>query len=258
MIKFIENIGYYSILVFTNIGLLSILTFNAFRAILKAPNYIPQIVEQFIYIGRRSLVLVLVISVFAGLAIGVEVGFQLTGFTPHWMAGGLILRTILIDIGPLSLGIALSGRVSAGIASELGTMKITEQIDALRSFAIDPVEYLITPRLIAAMVVIPTLLIFSNFTSIFFAYYSCYMTMNLSWHAFIKGLRFSFDFKDVIISLIKAFTFGIAIVISGAFYGLNSQRGAKGVGKATTQAVVLASIMVFILSYIVSLIMFYI
>ncbi len=258
MKKFIENIGFNSILIFTNIGIFSILTYNAFRAILKAPGYIPQIVEQFIYIGRKSLVLVLVISVFVGLAIGVEVGFQMTGFTPHWMAGGLILRTILIDIGPLTLGLALSGRISAGIASELGTMKVTEQIDALRSFAIDPVEYLISPRLIAAMFAVPTLLLFSNFTSIFFGYYSCHMIISLSWNAFVKGLRFSFDFKDIIISLIKAFTFGIAIVLSGAYYGLNSQRGAKGVGKATTQAVVLASIMVFILSYVVSLIMFYI
>ena len=258
MKKLIENIGAYTISAFAKIGSISILTFRALTAMLKAPKYIPQIVEQFIYIGRRSLVLVIVISVFVGLAIGVEVGFQMTGFTPHWMAGGLILRTILIDIGPLTLGLVLSGRISAGIASELGTMKVTEQIDALRSFAIDPVEYLVTPRLIAAMFAVPTLLIFSNFISVYFGYYSCHMTINLSWNAFVKGLRFSYNFKDIIISLIKAFTFGIAIVISGAFYGLNSQRGAKGVGRATTQAVVLASIMVFILSYLVSLIMFYI
>ena len=254
----IENIGAYTISAFTKIGKIAILTYQSLISILKAPKYIPQIVEQFIYIGRRSLVLVIVISIFVGLAIGVEVGFQMTGFTPHWMAGGLILRTILIDIGPLTLGLVLSGRISAGIASELGTMKVTEQIDALRSFAIDPVEYLVTPRLIAAMFAVPTLLIFSNFISVYFGYYSCHMTISLSWNAFVKGLRFSYNFKDIIISLIKAFTFGVAIVISGAFYGLNSQRGAKGVGRATTQAVVLASIMVFILSYLVSLIMFYI
>ncbi|HKJ82081.1 MAG TPA: ABC transporter permease [Ignavibacteriaceae bacterium] len=257
MKKLIENIGAYTISVFTKIGTITILIYQSLISILKAPKYIPQIVEQFIYIGRRSLVLVIVISIFVGLAIGIEVGFQMTGFTPHWMAGGLILRTILIDIGPLTLGLVLSGRISAGIASELGTMKVTEQIDALRSLAIDPVEYLVTPRLIAAMFAVPTLLIFSNFISVYFGYYSCHMTINLSWNAFVKGLRFSYNSKDIIISLIKAFTFGIAIVISGAFYGLNSQRGAKGVGRATTQAVVLASIMVFILSYLVSLIMFY-
>ncbi|MFA3781614.1 MlaE family ABC transporter permease [Melioribacteraceae bacterium 4301-Me] len=258
MKKLIENIGAYTISAFTKIGKIAILTYQSFISIYKAPKYIQQIVEQFIYIGRRSLVLVIVISIFVGLAIGVEVGFQMTEFTPHWTAGGLILRTILIDIGPLTLGLVLSGRVSAGVASELGTMKVTEQIDALRSFAIDPVEYLVTPRLIAAMFAVPTLLIFSNFISIYFGYYSCRMTINLTWNAFVKGLRFSYNFKDIIISLIKAFTFGVAIVVSGAFYGLNSQRGAKGVGKATTQAVVLASIMVFILSYLVSLIMFYI
>lgn len=258
MYNFFVKIGEQTEKVFAELGQIAIMTFKSFASMRNAHNYVSQIVEQFIYIGRRSLVLVIVVSVFVGLAIGVEVGFQITEFTPHWMAGGLILRTILIDIGPLTLGLVLSGRISAGIASELGSMKVTEQIDALRSFAIDPVEYLITPRLIAAMFAVPTLLIFSNFISIYFGYYSCHMTISLTWYAFVKGLRYSFNFKDVIISLIKAFTFGIAIVISGAFYGLNSQRGAKGVGKATTQSVVLASIMVFILSYLVSLIMFYI
>ena len=258
MKKIISNIGSYSILAFTNIGILALMMFRAVASIKKAPKFVPQIVEQFVYIGRKSLVLVIVTSIFIGLAIGVEVGFQMTGFTPHWMAGGLILRTILIDLGPITLGLVLSGRISAGIASELGTMKVTEQIDALRSFAIDPVEFLILPRLIAALFAVPALLIFSNFTSIFFGYYSCHMTISLPWASFVKGLRFSYNFNDVIISLIKAFIFAIVIVISGSFFGLNSQRGAKGVGKATTQAVVWASIMVFVLDYVVSLIMFYI
>jgi len=257
MKNFFVYIGSFAIVVFTDMGTFTIMTFDSFMSIRKAPDYIPQIVEQFVYMCRKSLLLVIVTSVFIGLAIGVEVGFQMTGFTPHWMAGGLILRTILIDLGPITLGLVLSGRISAGIASELGTMKITEQIDALRSFAIDPVEYLISPPLIAAMFAVPTLLVFSNFISIFFGYYSSHLTIDLSWDAFVKGLRYSFNFTDVMISLVKAFIFGIIIVISGSYFGLNSQRGAKGVGRATTMAVVWASTMVFILNYLVSVTMFY-
>jgi phospholipid/cholesterol/gamma-HCH transport system permease protein len=243
---------------FTEVGRAAIMTFNALAAIRKTRNYVQQIVEQFIQIGRRSLPLVLVTSVFVGLAIGVQVGFQMTGFTPHWMAGGMILRTLLIDLGPITIGLVLSGRISAGVAAELGTMKVTEQIEALRGFGIDPIEYLITPRLIAAMFAVPTLLVFSNFTAIIASYYSCHMTISLSWNEFVQGMRYSFYPSDLETSLIKGFVFGIVIVISGSFFGLNSQRGAKGVGTAATMAVVWASIAVFVLDYLISAILFYI
>jgi phospholipid/cholesterol/gamma-HCH transport system permease protein len=258
MRQLVTNIGSNSIIIVTNIGKVTIMFVKILIAIRKFPQYISQIVEQFVSIGRKSLILVVITSVFVGLAIGVEIGFQMTGFTPHWTAGGLILRTILIDLGPITLGLVLSGRISAGIASELGTMKVTEQIEALRSCAIDPIEFLIMPRLIAGMVSVPVLLIFSNFISILFAYFSCDMTINLSWVAFVKGLRYSYNFNDVLISLIKAFIFGITIVFSGSYFGLNSQRGAKGVGKATTNSVVWSSILVFVFDYVVSLIMFYV
>lgn len=258
MTQLVTNIGSNFIIIVSNLGKATIMFMKTFFAIRKFHKFIPQIVEQFVSIGRKSLILVLVTSVFIGLAIGVEIGFQITGFTPHWTAGGLILRTILIDLGPITLGLVLSGRISAGIASELGTMKVTEQIDALRSFAIDPIEFLLMPRLIAGMVSVPVLLIFSNFISILFGYYSCDMTINLSWAAFVKGLRFSYNFNDVLISLIKSFIFGIIIIFSGSYFGLNSQHGAKGVGKATTHAVVWSSILVFVFDYVVSLIMFYI
>jgi len=238
-------------------GSLTIMTFKSFIAIRKAPNYINQIIEQFIYIGRESLPIVLLTSTFIGLAMGVQIGIQMTGFTPHWMAGGLVLRTMLIDIGPVMLGLILAGRVSAGIAAELGTMKVTEQIDALRSFAIDPIEYLITPRLIAAMFAVPTLLVFANLVGVLAGYFSTYLSIDLSWAAFVKGMRYFFYIKDVETSIIKSFLFGIVIVIFGAFYGLNSLRGAKGVGKATTLAVVWASVVILILDYLVSAVLFF-
>ncbi|HQT90917.1 MAG TPA: ABC transporter permease [Candidatus Kryptobacter bacterium] len=243
---------------FAEVGLAGIMTFQAFAAIRKTRNYTTQIVEQFIHIGRKSLPLIIVTSTFVGLAIGVQVGFQMTGFTPHWMAGGMILRTILIDLGPITIGLVLSGRISAGVAAELGTMKVTEQVEALRSFGIDPIDYLIMPRLVAAMFAVPVLLVYSNFIAMIPSYYSCHMTIGLSWNEFTQGMRYSFYAGDLDTSLIKGFVFGIVIVISGSFFGLNSQRGAKGVGTAATQAVVWASVSVFILDYLISAILFYI
>ncbi len=239
---------------FTQVGQATIMSARSFAAIRRARNYVPQIVEQFIHIGRRSLPLVLTTSLFVGLAIGVQVGFQMNGFTPHWMAGGMILRTILIDLGPITLGLVLAGR----IAAELGTMKVTEQIEALRSFAIDQIEYLVTPRLIAAVVAVPTLLVFFNFTAMVASFFSCHMTIDLSWNGFVQGMRSSFYLGDLEASLIKAFVFGIVIVMSGSYFGLNSQRGAKGVGNAATMAVVWASVSVFVLDYLISAILFYV
>ena len=243
---------------FTELGGMSIMTFKAFAAARRASNFVPQIIDQFIQIGRKSLALVVVTSLFMGLAIGVQVGFQMTGFTPHWMAGGMILRTILIDLGPITIGLVLAGRISAGIAAELGTMKVTEQVDALRSFAIDPIGYLVTPRLVAAMFSVPALLVFSNFTAILSSYFSCHITINLSWNEFVQGMRYSFYVSDLETSLIKSLVFGIVLVMLGSYFGLNSQRGAKGVGTATTLAVVWASVSVFVLDYVVSAILFYV
>jgi len=252
-----DEIGSTAETFFTEVGRAAIMTFKAFAALRKVRNYAQQIIEQFFQIGRRSLPLVLVTSVFVGLAIGVQVGFQMTGFTPHWMAGGMILRTILIDLGPITIGLVLSGRISAGAAAELGSMKVTEQIEALRSFGIDPIEYLIMPRLVAAMFAVPSLLVYSNVTAIIASYFSCHMTIGLSWNEFVQGMRYSFYASDLETSLIKGFVCGIVIVISGSFFGLNSQRGAKGVGTAATQAVVWASVSVFILDYLISAILFY-
>jgi phospholipid/cholesterol/gamma-HCH transport system permease protein len=243
---------------FTEVGRAGIMTFKAFAAMRKMRSYSTQIVEQFIHIGRKSLPLIFVTSTFVGLAIGVQVGFQMTGFTPHWMAGGMILRTILIDLGPITIGLVLSGRISAGVAAELGTMKVTEQVEALRSFGIDPIDYLIMPRLVAAMFAVPALLVYANFTAMIASYFSCHMTINLTWNEFVQGMRYSFYAGDLDTSLIKGFVFGIVIVLSGSFFGLNSQRGAKGVGTAATRAVVWASVSVFILDYLISAILFYI
>ncbi len=242
---------------FTELGGISIMVFKAFAAIRIRHNFIPQIIEQFILIGKKSLPLVVVTSAFMGLAIGVQVGFQMTGFTPHWIAGGMILRTILIDLGPITIGLVLSGRISAGIAAELGTMKVTEQVDALRSFAIDPIGYLVTPRLIAAIFSVPALLVFSNSIAILLSYVSCNMTIHITWNEFVQGMRYSFYVSDLMTSLIKSLVFGVVLISLGAYFGLNCQRGAKGVGSATTLAVVWASVSVFVLDYVISTIVFY-
>ncbi len=256
--KYIEIFGRESISVIEGYGRLSIMLFHAFSSIRKFHLYINQIIEQFVYIGRRSFPIVVITSIFIGLALGVQIGTQMSPLTPAWIEGGLILRSMLLEMGPIIIGLILAGRVAAGIAAEIGTMRVTEQIDALRSFAIDPVEYLVMPRLVAAMIAVPILLVFADLFGIFAGFVSSYFTINMTWVEFLKGMQHSFHVGDVFASLIKGFIFGIIIVIFGSFFGYYSKRGAMGVGKATTLAVVWASVEVLMLDYVISAIMFFI
>jgi len=258
MKKRITELGEKTIHVINSVGRLVILLFDSFVAIKHAPSYTKEIVEQFIIIGRRSLIIVLFTSVFIGMAMGVQIGMQKTAITPNWILGGLILRSMVFELGPVIMGLILAGRIAAGIAAEIGTMKVTEQIDALRSFALNPIEILVMPRLIAAIFAVPILLIFADFVGISFSFVAAYFTVNLSWADFVKGMRHDFLLSDVIAGQIKGLIFGIIIVLFGSFFGFNSQRGAKGVGHATTFAVVIASISILVLDYIISSIAFYV
>jgi len=258
MKKFLVMVGQNTISFFEGYGNLTIMAAEAFWAIRKMPQYTQQIFDQFIYIGRRSLPIVMVTSVFVGLALGVQIGTQMSSSTPPWVEGGLILRSILLEMGPIIIGLILSGRVASGIASELGAMKVTEQIDALRVLAIDPIEFLVMPRLIAAMIAVPVLLVFADATGILAGYISSHFTIHLTWEGFVKGMRHVFNERDVYTSLIKALIFGIVIIVFGSFFGLNSQRGAKGVGRATTLAVVWSSVEILALDYIISAVLFFV
>jgi phospholipid/cholesterol/gamma-HCH transport system permease protein len=258
MRKFFEKLGPFAYFFISEYGRLAIMLGRAFVAIRKAPLYLKPIVDQFHYIGRKSFPIVLITSAFIGLALGVQIGTQMNPYTPHWMEGGLILRSMLLEMGPILIGLILSGRVAAGISAELGTMKVTEQLDALRSFAIDPIEFLVMPRLIAAMFAVPVLLVFADVTGILAGFFSSHFAINLSWEGFVKGMRYDFHVSDVITSLIKSYIFGIVIVIFGSFFGINSKRGAKGVGQATTLAVVWSSVAVLMLDYLISAVLYFV
>lgn len=258
MQKIFIHTGHLTVSFFQAYGKLTIMFFRSFVAMRKIPFYIPQIIEQFIDIGRHSLPIIAITSTFIGLVLGVQIGTQISSTTPPWVEGGLILRSILLEMGPVVTGLVLSGRVASGIASELGAMKVTEQIDALRTMAIDPVEFLVMPRLIAGMIAVPVLLVFADTFATLSGFVSSYFTIDLNWNGFVKGMRHVFDATDVYTSLIKALIFGMVIITMGSFFGLNSKRGAKGVGASTTLAVVWASIEVLVLDYIISATLYFI
>ncbi len=250
--KLTIKVGKSTISFFSSIGDLALMSFKTASALKKAPTYMEQVVKSFNYVGINSLPLLLTSAVFMGLVVGLQVGMGSGPLTPPWVEGGIIIKLVLLEMGPIVFGLLLAGRISAGIAAETGEMNVTEQIDALRTSAIDPVEYIVMPRLLAGIIAIPLLIVWGDLISIFFGFVSTHFITGLSWPGYVKGMRGGFHSTDMYTSIIKGFVFGIIITQFGCYFGINARHGAKGVGRATTNAVIWASIILIIVDYLLS------
>jgi len=161
--------------------------------------------------------------------------------------GSLVGKTMILELGPVLTGLALSGRVGANIAAEIGTMKVTEQVDALETLAYDPNAYLVVPRVIAGALMFPAVVLLANGLGVVAGWATSLALLDMSSPEFVKGLRLFFETWDVWFAVIKAVTFGITVTSVGCFFGLHTAGGAAGVGRATTQAVVISSMIILVL-----------
>jgi len=212
----------------------------------------PRMVEHANDIGYGSLFIVLLISGFAGGVTALQTGYQFTGAYPLYIAGGLIGETVILELGPVMTGLILAGRIGARYAAELGTMRVTEQIDALESLGRSPVTHLLLPRCIAGMLVIPALVMFSNATGFLVGWLAAKQSLGITNAEFIYGARYFFRPFDLWYSLIKAFCFAVAVTVIPCYIGFYTQQGAEGVGRATTQAVVAASVTILLLDVVLA------
>jgi phospholipid/cholesterol/gamma-HCH transport system permease protein len=215
-----------------------------------------RVVQQMGAIGVGSLWLVLVVSLFTGAVAAVQAAYQFTSVVPMRYLGSVVLRSVIIELSPVLTGLVLAGRVGSSIAAELGTMKVTEQIDALRAMAIHPVRYLVVPRVIAAVVMLPVMTILSDAIAVFGGYVVAVTSIGMSSHTYTQSLKDFFLIKDLMSGLIKAFFFGGIIGTMGCYYGLVTEGGAEGVGQATTRAVVAACVLILISDYVLANILF--
>jgi len=170
--------------------------------------------------------------------------------------GSVILRSVIIELGPVLTALVVGGRVGASIAAELGTMKVTEQIDAMRAMAINPVRYLVVPRVAAAIIMMPVLTIFSDAIAVFGGYVVSVTSVGVSTHTYIVGLKQFFYYKDLFSGLLKAIFFGGIIGTMGCYHGFATEGGAEGVGLATTKAVVASCVLVLISDYVLANVLF--
>jgi phospholipid/cholesterol/gamma-HCH transport system permease protein len=207
-------------------------------------------------IGLGSIPLVIITALFVGAVAAVQAAYQFQDYVPMIFLGTVVGKSVILELGPVLTALVVGGRVSASIAAELGTMKVTEQIDAMELLAIDPMRYLVLPRMIACVVMLPVLTIFADVLAILGGMVVANKAIGVSTTTFTEGLRMFFYVDDIISGILKAAAFGLIIGLMGCYNGFKTFGGAQGVGKATMQAVVSSCICILITNYFLASVLF--
>lgn len=256
MVNIIENLGRTVLDTVNGMGrgtlLLRSITFQ-FPQIWKMRG---EILEQMHIVAVGSLPLVIVTSVFVGAVTAVQAVYQMQAYVPMKFLGTVISKSVFIELGPVLMALVVGSRLCAYYAAELGTMKVTEQLDAMSIMGVDPVRYLALPRFLAALFMIPVVTIFCDAIALFGGYVASVVTLDVSSGTFIEGLQMFYKHTDLVGGLIKSFIFGGIIAMSGIFHGFNTQGGAEGVGKATMTAVVGSCLSVLVADYLLAILLF--
>jgi phospholipid/cholesterol/gamma-HCH transport system permease protein len=220
---------------------------SAGRSLREARTWAPLVTLHARLLGVDSLPIGIFIAVFTGIVLALLASYSFTGAVPLYFVGTLVEKTVTMELAPVLTGLALAGRVGANIAAELGTMRVTEQVDALETLAYDPFAYLVVPRVIAGTVMFPIVVGLAMITGVAAGWLAALLLLDLSTTQFLKGLRLFFSGFDVRYGLIKAASFGFAVTLIGCGTGMTAQGGAQGVGRAATRAVVIGAVAILIL-----------
>ena len=245
--EYVESLGRVVVHSVSAVGRSGYLGLEAMHALRKVSMWGPHLLGQMARIGVESVPIALFIATFTGIVLALQASYTFTGAVPLYFVGALVGKTMILELGPVLTGLALSGRVGANIAAEIGTMRVTEQVDALETLAYDPVAYLIVPRVLAGALMFPAVVVLANAIGIAAGLGASMALLDLSAPQFMRGVRLFFEPFDVHFSIIKAITFGITVTAVGCAFGYHTRGGAEGVGRATTRAVVIASMIILVL-----------
>jgi phospholipid/cholesterol/gamma-HCH transport system permease protein len=221
---------------------------RAFRNIFRSPHYADDILLQMDAIGVGSLFIVSLIGFFSGVVMALQMSRALATYGAQGQIGQIVSITLVRELGPVLASLLVAGRNASGIASELGSMRVTEQIDAMRALGTDPIQKLVTPRLIAMAVVLPLLTIIADFLGLIGGWLIAYGMLNITTSQYWSTAWRALEYNDLVQGLLKPFLFAIVIALVGCYYGINTSGGTQGVGRSTTKAVVVASVWIFIIT----------
>lgn len=253
----VQSIGRFGVNTISRLGGISVLFLRFLWALKDIPRSFKLIVDQLYFVGVRSLPLIVVVSIFVGAVATWQAAYQFKFIgAPLSFLGHAVGKAVVMELAPVLSALVYAGRVGAGIAAELGTMKVTEQIDALETMGISPVRYLVMPRVVACLFMVPMLVVFANFVAITGGLVVSITGVDISSETFLNGFRDSFQIKDFLAGITKAAVFGLLIGVVGCYEGFQAQTGAEGVGHATTNSVVISSVGILVLNFAFAVMLF--
>ncbi len=247
-----ESIGQAIIDAFTEIGETAMLSFDAMKWLFKPPLRATLILQQCEFIGVGSLFIVLLTGLFAGLVFALQSSFAFAKFNAESLVGATVVISLCRELAPVLTALMVTGRAGSAIATEIGTMRVTEQIDALSTMAVSPIQYLVVPRVVAMTLVMPLLTMLFNMVGFLGAFVISVFQANINQGTFMGRIHQIVDFSDLAGGLFKSAIFGFAMALIACQKGMNASGGSRGVGLAATRTVVSSSVTILVLDYILT------
>jgi phospholipid/cholesterol/gamma-HCH transport system permease protein len=249
-------IGHSLIEMLASFGRFALFLFRLLRELPPGLRYVSHVFEQSFFIGNGSIPLVLLTSIFVGGVAALQSAYQFQGSIPLIYIGTFIAKSVFIELGPVLTALVVGARVSSSFAAEIGTMRVTEQIDALETLAIRPVRYLAVPRLVASVITLPAITVLAETVALLGGLVVAVTRVGISASMFTRGMKLLFDAHEIYGGLIKSFVFGGVIALSGCFFGFDTSGGAEGVGRSTTKAVVTSCVLILVADYFLAEVVF--
>ncbi len=256
MLRLFEYAGRPVIHAVEECGRILLLLLSAIRWLFRPPLRIRVVIQQMEFVGVNSLTVVLITGAFTGMVLALQTYYGFRMFGGESLVGTTVALSMTRELGPVITALMVTGRAGSAMAAELGTMRVTEQIDALYSMSVNPVQYLVMPRILAAIIMLPILTVISDFIGILGGYFVGVELLNINSGIFVARMVEFVDLDDIFNGLAKAACFGLILALIGCYKGFYTTGGAAGVGRATTQAVVLSSVLILISDYFLTAVMF--
>ncbi|MGZ3520860.1 MAG: MlaE family ABC transporter permease [Vulcanimicrobiaceae bacterium] len=254
--KILEDVGKATTDLFEYAGGLTQLSGETVGFIARLRIRFAETINQCYLLGFLSLIIVLLTSLFTGMVFSLESAQQAVQYGVENVVGGAVAYTSSRELGPMLSAVVVAGRVGAAIAAELGSMVVTEQVEALQSLGLAPARFLVVPRLLALVIMLPLLTIFADVVSVLGGMWIAQAYAHISYDVFLSSVRQTVGFEDFVKGLFKSVVFAAIIAMIGSYQGLSTRGGAEGVGKSTTGAVVISIILIFISNFVLSYLLF--
>jgi phospholipid/cholesterol/gamma-HCH transport system permease protein len=256
LIRPVATLGKYTLATLQEIGKVSVFAFRGVQSCFSPPFFLKEIFRHMMAIGFYSLPIIGLTAIFAGMVLALQTYVGFTRFNAEGAVASVVVISITRELGPVFAGLMVAGRISSSIAAEIGSMRVSEQIDALMTLRVDPYKFLVAPRIISAVLMVPFLVLVADIIGVMGGFIVSTTLLDFSTGSYIAQTMCNLELRDVVSGLVKASAFGFSVACFGCYHGFYSELGARGVGRATTSAVVSSCIGILVLNYLLTALFF--